>query len=81
MPLGAPILIGALRVAAVQSLGLATLGALIGAGGLGRIVFDGMAQFAPDLILLGALPIVALSLATERALGLAEDAARRRWRP
>lgn len=81
LPLGAPILIGALRVAAVQSLGLATLGALIGAGGLGRIVFDGMAQFAPDLILLGALPIVALSLATERALGLAEDAARRRWRP
>ena len=81
LPLGAPILIGALRVATVQGLGLATLGALIGAGGLGRIVFDGMAQFAPDLILLGALPIVALSLGAERALSLVEDAARRRWRP
>lgn len=81
LPLGAPILIGALRVAMVQSLGLATLGALIGAGGLGRIVFDGMAQFAPDLILLGALPIVALSLGAERALSFAEEAARRRWRP
>lgn len=79
LPIGAPILVGALRVAAVQSLGLATLGALIGAGGLGRIVFDGMAQFAPDLILLGAIPIVALSLATERGLSLVEDAARRRW--
>ena len=80
LPLGAPILLGALRVAAVQSLGLATLGALIGAGGLGQVVFDGMAQFAPDLILLGALPIVALSLAVERALSLAEAQARRRWR-
>lgn len=73
-------MIGALRVATVQGLGLATLGALIGAGGLGRIVFDGMAQFAPDLILLGALPIIALSLCAERALSLAEDAARWRWR-
>lgn len=81
LPLGAPILIGALRVAFVQSLGLATLAALIGAGGLGRIVFDGMAQFAPDLILLGAIPIVALSLAAEGALGRIEAAARRRWRP
>nr|WP_204262588.1 ABC transporter permease subunit [Methylobacterium sp. BTF04] len=80
LPLGAPILVGALRVAAVQSLGLATLGALIGAGGLGRIVFDGMAQFAPDLILLGAIPIVALSLGAERGLSLAEDAARLRLR-
>ncbi|MEA1830737.1 ABC transporter permease subunit [Methylobacterium durans] len=78
LPIGVPILIGAVRVACVQSIGLATLGALIGAGGLGRIVFDGMAQFAPDLILLGAIPIVALSLAVERVLGRAEAAARRR---
>ncbi|GEP02093.1 ABC transporter permease subunit [Methylobacterium oxalidis] len=78
LPVGAPTLIGALRVASVQSIGLATLGALIGAGGLGRIVFDGMAQFAPDLILLGAIPIVALSLTAELALGRAETAARRR---
>ncbi|WP_247634490.1 ABC transporter permease subunit [Methylobacterium sp. 37f] len=79
LQLGAPILVGALRVAAVQSLGLATLGALVGAGGLGRIVFDGMAQFAPDLILLGAIPVVALSLGTERGLSAVEAAARRRW--
>lgn len=72
LPLGAPILVGALRVATVQSIGLATLGALVGAGGLGRVVFDGMAQFAPDLILIGALPIVALSLAADAGLGLVE---------
>lgn len=79
LPLGAPVLIGSLRVAAVQSLGLATLGALVGAGGLGRIVFDGMAQFAPDLILLGALPIVGLSLVAETTLSAAEARARARW--
>ncbi|MCJ2007552.1 ABC transporter permease [Methylobacterium sp. J-092] len=76
LPIGAGILLGALRVACVQGIGLATLGALVGAGGLGGIVFDGMAQFAPDLILLGAIPIVALSLVVERTLSLAED----RWR-
>ncbi|CAO4140970.1 Glycine betaine uptake system permease protein YehY [Methylorubrum aminovorans] len=79
LPLGAPLLVGGLRVAAVQALGLATLGALVGAGGLGTLVFDGMAQFAPDLILLGALPIIALSLATEAALGGLETALRRHW--
>lgn len=79
LPLGAPVLIGALRVATVQSLGLATLGALVGAGGLGRIVFDGMAQFAPDLILLGALPIVGMSLVAETTLGAVEARARTRW--
>lgn len=72
LPLGAPILVGALRVAAVQSIGLATLGALVGAGGLGLIVFEGMAQFASDLILLGAIPIVVLSLAADSGLGLVE---------
>ncbi|KQT57258.1 ABC transporter permease [Methylobacterium sp. Leaf456] len=79
LPLGAGLLIGGLRVAAVQALGLATLAPLVGAGGLGRLVFDGMAQFAPDLILLGALPVIALSLAAESALSAVEAAARRRW--
>lgn len=79
LPIGAPVLVGAVRVAAVQGLGLATLGALVGAGGLGRIVFDGMAQFAPDLILLGAIPVVGLSLLAERGLSRLEAATRRRW--
>ncbi|KAB7787785.1 ABC transporter permease [Methylorubrum populi] len=79
LPLGAPLFVGGLRVAVVQALGLATLGALVGAGGLGTLVFDGMAQFAPDLILLGALPIIVLALAAEGALGSLEAALRRRW--
>ena len=79
LPLGAPLFVGGLRVAVVQALGLATLGALVGAGGLGTLVFDGMAQFAPDLILLGALPIIVLALAAEGTLGSLEAALRRRW--
>jgi osmoprotectant transport system permease protein len=74
IPLSLPILVGALRVAIVQSIGLVTLGGLIGAGGLGALVFEGMAQFAADLILLGALPIVGLALAAD--LGLAALAQR-----
>ncbi|MFH6782979.1 ABC transporter permease [Methylobacterium sp. MA0201] len=70
LPLGAPVLIGALRVAAVQSIGLATLGGLVGAGGLGAVVFEGMAQFAQDLILLGALPVIGLALAVDAGLAL-----------
>lgn len=66
LPLGRPVFVGALRVAVVQGISLVTLGGLIGAGGLGAIVFEGMGQFAPDLILLGALPIVALGLVADR---------------
>ena len=68
VPLGLPILVGALRVAAVQSIGLMVLGGLIGAGGLGAIVFEGMSQLAPDLIVLGAIPIVGLALAVDAGM-------------
>lgn len=69
IPLGLPILMSALRIAAVQSIGLMTLGGLIGAGGLGAVVFEGMSQLAADLIILGAIPIVILALAAD--IGLA----------
>lgn len=68
LPLGAPLLLGGLRVATVQAVGLTVLGGLVGAGGLGAIVLEGMAQFAPDLILIGAAPVVALSVALDVAL-------------
>jgi osmoprotectant transport system permease protein len=81
VPLGLPVFAAGLRVAAVQCIGLATLGGLVGAGGLGAIVFEGMAQFAADLILLGALPIVALALLADALLrGLEARASRGRTR-
>nr|WP_184383651.1 ABC transporter permease subunit [Roseococcus suduntuyensis] len=72
LPLGLPHFLGGLRVAAVQAVGLVTLGGLVGAGGLGALVFEGMSQFATDLILLGALPVVALALAVDAGLGAME---------
>jgi osmoprotectant transport system permease protein len=80
LPLGAPILVGAIRVATVQSIGLMVLGGLIGAGGLGAVVFEGMSQLAPDLILLGALPVIGIAIAADVALSGLEGASRRRRR-
>lgn len=78
VPLGLPVFAAGLRVAAVQCVGLATLGGLVGAGGLGAVVFEGMAQFAADLILLGALPIVAIALLADALLrGLEARAGKR----
>jgi osmoprotectant transport system permease protein len=74
LPLALPVFAAGLRVAAVQAIGLVTLGGLVGAGGLGALVFEGLAQFATDLMLLGALPVVALALLAD---GLARAAERR----
>lgn len=73
LPLGLPVALGGLRTAAVQAVGLVTLGALVGAGGFGVLMFQGLGQFAPDLILLGALPVAALALLLDSSLRAAEE--------
>ncbi|WP_240789921.1 ABC transporter permease [Roseomonas sp. HF4] len=73
LPLGAPVFLGGVRTASVQAVGLVTLGALVGAGGFGVLMFQGLGQFAPDLILLGALPVAALALVLDAALRAAEE--------
>jgi osmoprotectant transport system permease protein len=65
MPLAAPLVAEGVRIASVQSVGLATVAALIGAGGLGLFVFQGLGQAAPDLIILGTIPIIALALVVD----------------
>ncbi|NKE45366.1 ABC transporter permease subunit [Roseomonas frigidaquae] len=72
LPLALPVFAGGLRVAVVQAIGLVTLGGLVGAGGLGALVFEGLSQFATDLMLLGALPIMALALAADALIRLLE---------
>lgn len=68
-PLAAPVILAGLRTAAVQTVGLAAVAALIGAGGLGTLMFDGLFGSAQDLVLLGVLPIVALGLLLDLAFG------------
>jgi osmoprotectant transport system permease protein len=52
----------------VQTIGLTVVAALIGAGGLGTFVFEGLGQYALDLVLLGALPAIFLALAADFVL-------------
>ena len=61
--LALPVLLSGLRVTAVQAVGLAAVSALIGAGGLGAIIFQGLFANALDLVILGALPVIALAVA------------------
>jgi len=65
LPLALPVLLAGLRIVVVQTIGLAVVAALIGAGGLGTFVFEGLGQYALDLVLLGALPAIFLALAAD----------------
>ena len=68
VPLSAPIVLEGVRTASVQSVGLAAVAALIGAGGLGWFIFQGLGQAATDLILLGAIPIIILALIVDNVM-------------
>lgn len=77
LPLALPALVSGLRIVTVQSIGLAAVAALIGAGGLGTFVFEGIGQYALDLVLVGAFPIILLALAADGGFQLLQRAARR----
>lgn len=71
LPLAFPVILTGIRIVLVQNIGLATVAALIGGGGFGVFVFQGVGQTAMDLVLLGAVPTVALAFAA----GIVLDAA------
>jgi osmoprotectant transport system permease protein len=62
-PLALPVILTGIRIVLVQNIGMATIAALIGGGGFGVFVFQGIGQTAADLVLLGAVPTVALAFA------------------
>jgi osmoprotectant transport system permease protein len=68
LPLALPVLLAGLRIVTVQAIGLAVVAALIGAGGLGIFIWEGLGQYAVDLVLLGALPAIFLALAADFVL-------------
>jgi osmoprotectant transport system permease protein len=74
VPLALPVLLSGLRVTTVQVIGLAVVAALIGAGGFGALVFQGLASSALDLVMLGVLPVVALAIVADAGLELAAAA-------
>ncbi|WP_447444673.1 ABC transporter permease [Burkholderia sola] len=77
--LALPVILSGVRIVLVQNIGLTAVAALIGGGGFGTFIFQGIGQSAADLVLLGAIPTIALALAAavvfEAATSLAKGRA------
>jgi osmoprotectant transport system permease protein len=78
LPLALPAILTGIRIVSVQNIGLAVMAGLVGGGGLGVYVFQGISQNAGDLVLLGALPTVAMASGTAVLLDAAIDLSRGR---
>jgi osmoprotectant transport system permease protein len=78
IPLALGVILAGVRIATVFSIGLATVAAAIGAGGLGTYIFRGIAMVNNGVILAGAVPAALLALLADWLLGRAERALRRR---
>ena len=72
LPLASSVILAGIRTATVIGIGLATIAAAIGAGGLGVFIFRGLAMVDHRTILAGALPAAVLALAADTALGALE---------
>ena len=77
IPLALPVILAGVRAATVASIGVATIAAYIGAGGLGVLIFDGIRTLDPDPVIAGALLASALALAVDWALLHVEGMLRR----
>lgn len=74
LPLASPLILEGIRGALVLTIGITTVAALIGAGGLGYFILQGVQSGAGDMVLVGALPVIALALLADgllRGIGLA----------
>lgn len=72
LPLAASVILAGIRVAIVISIGLATIAAAIGAGGLGELIFRGLAMVNNSVILAGAIPAAIMALVADILLGWIE---------
>jgi len=69
LPLASPVLFAGIKTATVQNIGLATLAAFIGGGGLGDLILQGLAMVDPPVLLAGAVPVALLAIVAEVGLG------------
>ena len=69
LPLASPVIFAGVQTATVQNIGLATLAAFIGGGGLGDLILQGLALVDPPVLLAGAVPVALLAIAAEVGLG------------
>lgn len=76
LPLAFPVILTGIRIVLVQAIGLVTVAALIGGGGFGLFIFQGIGQTANDLVLLGAVPTVFLAFSSAVILDAVIDSIR-----
>ena len=79
LPLALPSIFGGLRIATVLAIGVATIAAAIGGGGLGTLIFRGVAMVDSTRILAGALPAAGLALLADLLFGAMERASARKY--
>lgn len=72
IPLALGVILAGIRIATVMSVGVATIAAAIGAGGLGTYIFRGLSMVNNQIILAGAIPAALLALLADFSLGWAE---------
>ncbi len=72
LPLSFSTMLAGIRIATVLTIGIATIAAAVGAGGLGEFIFRGLAMVNDQLILAGAIPAALLALAADFVLGVLE---------
>lgn len=70
LPMAMPVILTGIRISSIQAVGNTAVAALIGAGGLGTFIFQGLGQGATDLILLGVFPLILLAVLLDRLLSL-----------
>ncbi len=73
LPLALPVIMAGVRISTVWTVGVATLVSLVGAGGLGDLIFKGLRSYHIDLVLAGAVPAALLALAMDWGLGALEN--------
>lgn len=77
-PLALPFIMAGLRTVTVMTVGIATLGALVGAGGMGVLIFRGLHMMDNTLLLAGTLPVALMAVIADNVLEKAEAALRGR---
>jgi osmoprotectant transport system permease protein len=77
LPLALPVILAGVRLSTVAAVGIATIAALLGVGGLGRLIFDGISRLDSDRIVAGALVASLMALLADWSLALLGDLLRR----
>ena len=72
IPLALPVIMGGVRISTVINIGTATIAALIGAGGLGEMIFKGISMASNNMVLAGAIPTALLAIFIDKILGMFE---------